>query len=477
MNNGRVYKAARPPGTTAVVAFSGYVQSGEAHGDLSGQQKWTTYSNAMAQVPVVATGIRYFANLLAGTEWHAEEPKEASAKDRVRAMEIIDQGLLNSPMLKPWGSVIRKAALYKILGFSLHATGMRRRKDGLIVYSAIEHRPQHSIERWLRDAETEPFHACVQRGKQTGKEYTLPLDEALYCVDDTLTDGPEGVGMLRHVIEYVRRLGLFEEWEGEAYAEDLAGIPYARAPLGELAGAGTAAEQRTNVLTGTEALRDFMTDRYKSEDTTRWLMLDSSNYDAPDGSPGSMPKWTFERIKTETANLDRLDATIRRVELQIARVLGIEFALMGADGKGSYAQHEDKTSMFATNLQTTLTELGWFATNQLARRLIARNGLDPDTCTPKLVAEPISTEAILVVTQSLANLSAAGLMPDDPALPVLYKRMRLPFKERTGFDPAPRAGGFGRFNRPGPAAEVPEQEAEGDGAPDESAPSEEAASE
>ncbi len=453
-------KASRPAGVTGVTAFSGYVSGGEDNADLSGAQKHLTYANAINK-PIVATGIRYFSNLLAGTDWHCDPNPAASAAEAARAEEIINEGLLSSAMLKPWPSIVRKAALFRILGFSIHATAMRRRKDGLIVYSAIEHRPQHTIEKWLRDAEDEPFHTAVQRSKQSGKEIPLPLDECFYCVDDTVTDSPEGVGLLRHVVEYVRRLDLFEGWEGKAYGEDLAGIPYTRAPLADLAGStGTADERLASVMTGTQTVRDFMDKRYKSEDTTPWLMLDSSTYENPDGTLSGEPKWSFERIKTETANLDRLDATMKRVELQIARVLGVEWALMGADGAGSYAQHEDKTSMFATNLQTTLTELGWFATHQLARRLIARNGLDPDTCTPRLVAEPISTDAVLTVTQALANLTTAGLMPDDPAINVLRKRMRLP--------PAPERMAHEAYSAPrGPQMPPPEADPTGaDGSED-----------
>ena len=122
----------------------------------------------------------------------------------------------------------------------------------------------------------------------------------------------------------------------------------------------------------------------------------------------------------------RGDTPLRRIELQIARVLGIEFTLMGGDSAGSLAMHADKTSTFASAIQTTLSELGWFATQQLARRLVARNGLDPDTCTPQLVAEPISTDAVITATQALANITMAGLRPDDPAINVLRSRMRLP---------------------------------------------------
>jgi hypothetical protein len=306
---------------------------------------------------------------------------------------------------------------------------MRRRPDGLIVYSAIEHRPQFTIEQWKRKDEFSPFDTAVQRTRQTGQTIDIPLDECFYCVDDTFTDHPEGVGLLRHVIEYVRRLDLFESWELKAFSEDLGGVPYSTAPLGELA-AATGSEDASTITTALDAattvIRDFMNKRNKEPETAQWLMQDSADYTNPDGTHTGRPKWTFDLIKTETANMAQAHETMRRVELQIARVLGIEFAIMGGDGGGSYSMHEDKTTTFETTVETTLTELAWFATHQLARRLIARNGLDPDTCTPRIVAEPVSTDAILTVTQALSQLTMAGLAPDDPAWDVMRKRMRLP---------------------------------------------------
>jgi len=159
-------------------------------------------------------------------------------------------------------------------------------------------------------------------------------------------------------------------------------------------------------------------------------MLDSATFrGANPDSISAIEKWGIEVVKGEIGarSLSDLNTTITRIGLEIARVLGIEFALVGGgDSAGSYGMHEDKTSMFATNLQTTLTEISHFGKQQLARRLVALNGLDPDTCTPSLVAEPISTEAIETVTRSLANIALAGLAANDPARPVLRKRMRLP---------------------------------------------------
>jgi hypothetical protein len=420
-----VAKASKPPGAIGVAAYAGYVSTGESSASLVGHQKWVTYSNSY-HVPIIATGLRLYAYLLAGVDWHLDE-NEVGGADADRGVEIVQKGLLEAPMLKPWNRVVSKAGMYRPLGFSLHATAMRRRPDGLVVYSAIEHRPQHTIERWLRKDEFSPFTVAVQRTSETQKTVEIPLEECLYCVDDMFTDSPEGMGQLRHVIEYVRRLQLFERWEGDAYSGDLAGVPSARGPLAEIvAGMDDADAAKSKLDAATQVIRDFMTKRNKTPEQKEYLLLDSAPYANPDGTLSGVPKWEMDIFKTETANLDRIDATIRRVELQIARVLGIEFAMMGADGAGSYAQHGDKTDLFISNAETALDDIGWWATMQLARRLVAANGLDPDTACPRIVPEPISMEAIEVVTRALANLSLAGLAPDDAAIPVLRKRMRLP---------------------------------------------------
>ena len=428
LGRGVTKAAGEAPGIDGVMAYSGYVQTGERNQKLSLYQKWVTYAN-IVNVAIVATGLRYFGNLLAGTDWHAE-PNEAGGTDADRGAEIVTEGLLKAPMKKPWPQVVRKSSMYRPFGFSLHALGYRRRPDGMVVFSEIAHRPQHTIEQWRRLDETSDFDTVVQRSKETGRLYPLLLDECFYCVDDTLSDHPEGVGLLRHIVEIVEDLERYEKLERIAYHSDLGGTPIGRAPLAEieskLAGKPQAEIEAAKAL-ASRVLTDVMENRIKSPERLMYVLLDSATYKGVDPNViTTILKWGLEIIKSETNGLPEVNAVIQRELLQIARLLGIEFVMQGGDGKGSYAQHEDKTSMFATNLQTTLNELGWFATTQLGRRLVARNGLDPDTAAPTLVAEPISTEAVEIATRSLANLALAGLNPADPARNVIRKRLRLP---------------------------------------------------
>lgn len=121
--------SSKAAGVDGVNAYAGYIDVGESNAALTGHRKWTTYSDAILE-PIVATGVRYFGNLLAGTRWHAE-PNEAGGPDAERGVEICEQGLLNAQMTKPWPLVVRKAAMYRLNGFSLHATGVKRLPSSL----------------------------------------------------------------------------------------------------------------------------------------------------------------------------------------------------------------------------------------------------------------------------------------------------------------------------------------------------------
>lgn len=451
-------------GSDGVIAYGGWVSDGESNSKLTGAQKWITYANAI-NTDIVATGVRYFGNLLAGTEWHAE-PNAAGGASAERGAEIVRAGLLDASFgdgtPKAWGSIVKKAAMYRLHGFSLFATAIRySAAHKQIVYSDIAHRPQHTIEQWLRDDQQQPFRAVVQRVLD-GQQYEIPLNECLYCVDDLLSNGPEGTGLLRHVIKRVERLERYQTLEWLAYEGDMAGMPIGRAPLAELRAlcpSSDEAEKAAFVTAAITTLKTVLANRVKTPEHFQYVMLDSSTYENIDKKTVSIiQKWAIEFAKSVATNLGPMDVSIKRLEFQIARVLGIEFALVGAEG-GSYSMHEDKTSMFATNLSSTLSELGTFATSQLARRLVALNGLDPETCTPKLVAEPINQDSVESATKSLMQIQLAKLHPLDPARAVLRKRLRLPPEDPATIAALVKAWDAAATKPEAPAAVDPAKEA------------------
>lgn len=423
----------KPNGGDGVMSFGGFLPSPESNPALIGSRKWITYGNA-TNTAIVATGLRYTLGLLSGTTWHAE-PNESGHPDAQRGAEIVEQGLLKAFLTKPWSSVVRKMALYRYFGFSLHEWSVKTRDDGLIVFADLAHRPQHTVDRWDKPSEQEPWRAVGQMTRNGGR-YEIPRERLLYAVDDTLTDNPDGVGLFRHVVELVRRLGVLEGLEGLAYETDIRGMPIGRAPIAELRKLaegmpGIGSDKAKIDAFVTERLRNLhsaVTNIIKSPDKLQHLILDSDTFHGADpNNITSIQKWALELLRGEASGVEQVAAAIGRIQLEIARVLGVEFAMVGGlDTAGSYGMHADKTDMLAVSLQTTLTEMATFATRDLARTLVALNGLDPETCTPTLVAEPISNESIMTVVQALSTLAQAGLAPDDPARGVIRKRLRLP---------------------------------------------------
>jgi len=237
-------------------------------------------------------------------------------------------------------------------------------------------------------------------------------------------------------MELVRRLGVLEGLEGIAYETDLRGTAIGSAPIADLKAVATQAHPGPDDGAKVDAFvakrlrnfTEFLQGLVKTPEKLQWQLLDSSPYANADGSQISqLRKWGIELLKGDSNGVAEVASAIGRVQLEIARVLGIEHAMVGGnDSAGSFGMHQSKLDAHALMLQTTLTEIAGFATNDLARVLVALNGLDPETCTPILVAEPISTDAVAETCRALSLLATAALQPDDPALPVLRKRMRLP---------------------------------------------------
>lgn len=448
----------KPAGGDGAQAYGGFLDSPERSAALIGQRKYLTYGNAV-NTAIVATGLRRTLDMLAGTEWHAEE-NPAGGKDAKRGVGLVTKGLIEAQMPSPWSAIVRKQALYRYYGFALHAWTIKRDTEGNQVFAEIAHRPQYTIDRWDKPSDQYPWLAVGQLTNQ-GNRYTIDRRRLFYAVDDSITDSPEGTGLLRHVVELIRRLGVLEGLEILAYETDLRGMPIGRVPLAEMKNAATASGANTKdqieafIAERTQVIRNSLAGIIKDPSRLQHLLLESAPYLGADQDTFStIRKWEFELLKGQSNGVDHVAAAIGRIQLEIARVLGIEFALVGGNSSaGTYGMHTDKTRFFAQNLRTMLREIAAFATRDLARTLVALNGLDPDTATPTLVASPVSTEAVREACEALQLIAQAGLQPDDPVINVLRGRMELP----DAPEPTPemlgmqlgRIGG-GQAPRPGP---------------------------
>ncbi len=427
-----IEKAKQATGSDGVVSFGGFLQTGESSSKLTGAQRWIEYANAFQRPPVAIAALLRSA-LLGGAKWTLTE-NDAGGKDARKGVDIVQRGLLDARMSKPWPVVVRKAAMSYFNGFSLHAAALGRRPDGLVVFTDIAHRPAHTAFQWLRKDSFSPFDTFVQR-IQTGETTPIPLSECLHIVNDTLSDSPEGTGVLRLVVERVRRNGNYEAREGSEVFMSMGGMPIARVPLTEINhGAPTSSDADALAayqLTKTSNITSIVSDRIKSPEKQMFAVLDSATYQGSDPNTiSNIPKWNIEIVKGELQGLPEIRKIISDLDLDVARMLGVEFVFIGGnDGSGTFGMHESKISLFAATLSSDLVQIGDCATDQLARRLIAANGLDPDTATPRLVASPISTEDVEKTTRTLVQLNMAGLRPNHPAKVAIFERLNLPWED------------------------------------------------
>lgn len=421
----------KPAGADAIPAPGGFLYQQERDPRLTNREKWVTFDNMTLNVAIVASAVGVWTQLGGSAKWSAE-PNQRGGKDAQRGADIVTEGLLTAQTSKPWCAVVRRQLMKKFRGFAMHEGIIRRRADGMVVFGDLQHRPQWTVWRWNKPDEQSEWTDIEQLTRMGGR-YTIPRERLYYSVEDTLTDSPDGIGVLRQLAESVRVLELYMQWEGIGFQTDLRGIPVLRAPLGALrdaataAGAATEGDIRAYVLGATQFMRDFLDGHNKTPD--QGFMLDSTTYRARDEAQAvsSIYQWSADIVRSATSGMPEIGTAIGRVTRDIARIMCAEWLLLGGeDSGGAYSMHEDKTAMFGLLVNSALNDVAADATRDLAARLVALNGLDPETCTPKLVPEPVATGAVESACRSLLMLSQAGLHPRDEAINVIRGRLDLP---------------------------------------------------
>lgn len=405
--------------------FGGRLKSKETNAKVTGKVKWRTYADISTNVSIVAAGLRSFTNLIQRTEWTVEpardrgqneDPSDA-AKEAAEFLEEILHG-----MDTPWNKVMTKASTFKFYGFSISEWQAMQRDDGRIGLLDIMPRPQHTIERWDIDYEGGGNVLGVwQQPPQTGEYLYLPRKKLLYVVDDILTDSPDGMGLLRHVVEPAEKLKEYMRNEALGIQRDMRGIPIGRAPLTALdemvASGEITADERTQQL---QYMDDLVQMQAKSEDTG--VVVDSITYqnktDAGETFT-SVPKWGLELVTGggNGVGIRETGMAIDRLNREMARVLGVEHLMLGDGSGGNRALSEDKTRNFFLQMEGTLQDLSQAVEKDIVDMIWALNGM-PEELKPTMAYEAVQFKDVSQITAALREMATAGavLSPDDPAI-------------------------------------------------------------
>lgn len=410
------YQAPQPERRQGVGGFNavgGFLVSNETSPDLSyGPTRFKTLQNMLLNTAIVGAGTRYYLQMITGPGWTVSPPEDGGDEAQ-RIADLVDD--IIHDMEVPWYRVVRGAALFKLMGFSVQEWIAKNRDDGVIGFESIERRPQHTIEQWDFD-DNSAVVGWGQRVPHSGQLLYLPRAKCIYIVDDSLTDSPDGVGLLRHCVETNRQLKRFEQLEGWGYETDARGIPLGRAPIGYLDqmvknGHISQAEADARV----KAIKSIV--RSHTKNPGLGLYIDSAVYtdQSPSLSPSGTAMYGLELLRGDGAGLSEINEAIKRKNLEIARTLGVEHLLLGGDGKGSLALSHDKTDAFAQLLQSALQELAESFRKDVVGPLFDMNGWDRRLM-PELKPDAVQLSSISEIMDALTKMAQSGsyMPPDDP---------------------------------------------------------------
>ncbi len=451
-------------GVSGTPIFGGFIRPTETNSKLIGQNRYRFASDILTNTSIVAAGVRYFLNLVSKPKWKVV-PADDSAEAKAVA-DFMEECLFG--METAWNRIIRRMGMFRYHGFGIHEWTAMKRDDGKIGFKDIESRPQFTIWRWAVD-ENGGIEGVWQRSPQTGQQIWLPRSKIVYLVDDMMTDSPEGLGWFRGLAEPAERLKRYLELETIGYERNLAGVPIGRIPYGEInaavkSGAITDEEAASMI----RAMEDFVTLQAKNEATS--IILDSAPYESitADGTNvSSVMKWSIDLLKGDITGMSELINSIDREMHQLARVMGIESLLLGANGKGSLALAKTESEQLYLVINSTIQDIAEAMDRDAIGPIMDLNGID-QKLRPTLVAEDVAFKDIVEMSEYLMNMASAGavLSPDDPAINEL--RAMAGLSDQPEADPAMIAQRNGAGMGPGgrsasPNKRAPDSAANNDG--------------
>ena len=405
----------REVGTSGTPIFGGFIQVLEQNPKLVGLNRYKLTSDIFVNTSIVASGVRHYLDLVAKPKWTVDP-----VDDTPQAKEMADfaESCLYD-LSASWSRTVRKAAEFRFHGFGLQEWTAKTRDDGKIGFESVEARPQHTIWRWEVDDQGNII-GMYQRNPLNGQEIFLPRQKIIYLVDDTMTDSPEGVGILRHLVEPAQRLKEYLEFEGSGFETDLRGIPVAKVPLSELN-----AQLKANTINDEyvtkylKPFKDFINNHVRSRKSG--LLIDSKPYysQGNDPQPSSTAQTGVELLQGQSQAFQEIGKAIERLNHEMAVILGVEGMLLGGSSGsgGSRALGADKSEHLYTVVNSALGEITQAMDRDFIGPLWILNGLD-DKLKPTLSAEDVQFKDVTQITAALYQMSLAGAMlaPDDPAI-------------------------------------------------------------
>lgn len=416
----------KPQGQSGTPAYGGYVVSRETQDSLRGINRFTTFDNMFYNTGIVSASVGYYLNLLTQPGW---EFNAVNDTDEAKRYADMTSEAMRDYLETPWHQIVKRAATYRLYGFSLQEFICRRQENGMICLTDVQPRLQRTIERWDVDVYGEVY-GVAQRSVHDGGEYYIPRRKLLYALDSTFDDSPEGLGLFRLAVKASRDLERLLQLQMWGYETDLKGMPVVRAPLTylqELVDKGDLTQDEMDDIIA--PFKEILRKHVRTPELG--MLLDSLVYysKGENAQPSPSRMFDFDIIKGEvTANAQKaVHDAIEAMNWDIARIFGTETLLLGSNGRGAYALSKDKTQNLLMLVDGVLLDVAAFIKRDIIGQIFRLNNW-PKKFMPNPVTDAITYRDIETITGGLLELAKAGapMSPDDPAYNVIRRAMRLP---------------------------------------------------
>lgn len=410
-------------GAAGFTSVGGYLYDREKNPKLRGSKKYEYYEDLIANVSIIAAGVRFYTTLISSTEWKFE-PRDDSAQ----AQEYADfYNRIIGEMQGTWQQTVRQSSMFIFNGFAAIEKTAKKLDDGTIGIHSLEVRPCRTFTRWDID-DNGNILGLIQTRPNSGEELYIPRDKLVLLQDQLFSDSPEGQGLIRCCAETADRLKSLQLLERISGERNLSGIPIAKAPLAALDAAVAAGEiteeQKKASLQG---LADMVSLVRKGEQTG--IILDSKTYDSVSDTSRNVSatsQWALELLTANSSGLAELDTVIRRLNMEIARIMGVEMLLLGDGSTGSMALSQDKTKSLMLSINSSIKDIESQFQKDLVPWIGRLNSFD-EKLLPRLTGSEVSAREIGDLIAAMRDLSAAGLTlnREDEAAKELFSILGL----------------------------------------------------
>lgn len=420
--------------------------AGERNRKLVGPERYRTFDDMVANLAVVAGGLRLFLDLFAGSRWTMKAP-EGSGAEGDKLAELATETILTGTVT-PWAQIVRWLGGFRFYDFRLGEWALARRASGAWGLLDVEPRPNHTITDWITD-ERGKLLGVVQTLPSSATMVPLPIGQLIHIADNTLVQLPQGQGLLRHIMDDGAALRRLIELERVGYENTMEGTPVGWAPLARLE---RTPDKGAGAIAGLDALlKNHVIKR------NRGIMLDSAVYESADKTPSSVKQWGLEVMRAEGTGQADLARAITRTATWISIVLGTEHLMLGGD-KGAYNLSEDKSNRLGALVNSTLGDAAGAVNRYLIEPVMIANGKRDRRKWPTAIPSDVSQLDVERATIALLRLAQAGetigAPTHDPAADAIRERVGLPKR------PDPRPEDLIPAPMPTPAS--PEQPLAGD---------------